>query len=67
MVALSVSVSMLFSDPAFGYGYGAGVVGLISGVGPFLAAFVGNVIAGPLSDWTATFMARRNGGVYEPE
>ncbi|KAL5526994.1 hypothetical protein ACEPAF_8723 [Sanghuangporus sanghuang] len=67
LVALSVSVSMLFSDPAFGYGYGAGVVGLIAGVGPFIAAFLGNVIAGPLSDWTVTFMARRNGGVYEPE
>ncbi|KAL5485631.1 hypothetical protein ACEPAI_6672 [Sanghuangporus weigelae] len=67
LVALSVSVSMLFSDPAFGYGYGAGVVGLIAGVGPFIAAFLGNVFAGPLSDWTATFMARRNGGVYEPE
>ena len=67
VVLLSVSVSTLFADPSFGYGYGAGVVGLISGIGPFIAALLGNLIAGPLADWIATSMARRNGGVYEPE
>ena len=67
LVALSVSVSLLFSDPAFGYGFTAGPVGLISGIGPFIAALLGNLLAGPLSDWTVTWMARRNRGVYEPE
>ncbi|KAH8116719.1 MFS general substrate transporter [Phellopilus nigrolimitatus] len=67
LVALSVSVSLLFSDPKFGYNIKPGPVGLISGVGPFIAAFLGNLMAGPLSDWTVRYMSRRNGGVYEPE
>ncbi|KAH8116746.1 MFS general substrate transporter, partial [Phellopilus nigrolimitatus] len=67
LVALSVSVSLLFSDPEFGYDLNAGPVGLISGIGPFIGAFLGNLMAGPLSDWSAKYMSRRNGGVYEPE
>ncbi|KAH8109264.1 MFS general substrate transporter, partial [Phellopilus nigrolimitatus] len=67
VVALSVCVSLLFSDPQFGYNFKAGPVGLIAGVGPFIAAFLGNVIAGPLSDWVVKWMSRRNGGIYEPE
>ena len=67
VVALSVSVSLLFSVPTFGYGFSAGPVGLIAGVGPFIAALLGNLIAGPLSDWVVTWMSRRNKGVYEPE
>lgn len=67
VVALSVSVSTLFSSPEFGYNFEAGTVGLIAGIGPFIAAFLGNVLAGPLSDWLAKWMSRRNGGVYEPE
>ncbi|KAH7922411.1 MFS general substrate transporter [Leucogyrophana mollusca] len=67
LVALSVSVSLLFSSPAYGYDFEAGPVGLISGVGPFIAAILGNAIAGPLSDWSVTWLSRRNGGIYEPE
>ena len=67
MVALSVSVSTLFSAPAYGYDFKAGPVGLITGVGPFIATIIGNAIAGPLSDWSVTWLARRNGGIYEPE
>ncbi|KAH7906864.1 major facilitator superfamily domain-containing protein [Hygrophoropsis aurantiaca] len=67
LVALSVSVSLLFSSPAYGYDFQAGPVGLISGVGPFIAAILGNAIAGPLSDWSVTWLARRNNGIYEPE
>ncbi|EGN99475.1 hypothetical protein SERLA73DRAFT_168884 [Serpula lacrymans var. lacrymans S7.3] len=67
LVALSVSVSLLFSSPEYGYDFRAGPVGLISGVGPFIAAILGNAIAGPLSDWSVTWLSRRNNGVYEPE
>ena len=67
VVSLSVIASPLFSEPQFGYGFGAGVVGLITGVGPLIGALLGNVIAGPLSDWTVKWMSRKNGGVYEPE
>ncbi|EJD46874.1 MFS general substrate transporter [Auricularia subglabra TFB-10046 SS5] len=67
LVLLSVSISLLFSTPQFGYNFGAGAVGLISGVGPLIASFLGNAITGPLSDWSVTRLARMNGGVYEPE
>ncbi|KIJ57868.1 hypothetical protein HYDPIDRAFT_103703 [Hydnomerulius pinastri MD-312] len=67
LVALSVSVSLLFSSPAYGYDFQAGPVGLISGIGPLIAAILGNALAGPLSDWSVTWLSRRNGGVYEPE
>ena len=67
VVSLSVIASPLFSEPQFGYGFGAGVVGLITGVGPLIGALLGNIIAGPLSDWTVKWISRKNGGVYEPE
>ena len=67
VVALSVCVSLLFSDPQFGYGFGAGPVGLISGIGPFISSFIANVLAGPMSDWAVRWLSRHNGGIYEPE
>ncbi|KZT24414.1 MFS general substrate transporter [Neolentinus lepideus HHB14362 ss-1] len=67
IVGLSVSISLLFSTPQYGYNFGAGVVGLMSGVGPLIAAILANAVTGPLSDYTVKWMARRNGGVYEPE
>lgn len=33
----------------------------------FVGAIVGFIIAGALSDWTARYMTKWNGGVYEPE
>lgn len=35
--------------------------------GPFIGALIGFLIAGTLADWSAKFMTRRNGGIYEPE
>lgn len=35
--------------------------------GPFIGALIGFLIAGALADWSAKFMTRRNGGIYEPE
>jgi len=66
-VALSVSLSLLFSSPAYGYNFQPGPVGLISGVGPLFSAIVGNSLAGPLSDWSVTWLSRHNKGIYEPE
>ena len=63
----TVTVSLIFSEPQFGYGFSAGIVGLISGVGPLIGALLGNAVAGPLSDWTVRWMSRKNGGIYEPE
>ncbi|KAK7924610.1 hypothetical protein PG985_006664 [Apiospora marii] len=36
-------------------------------VGPFVGAVMGFAIAGGLADWSATWLTKRNGGVYEPE
>ncbi|KAL5345207.1 hypothetical protein ACLOAV_009577 [Pseudogymnoascus australis] len=35
--------------------------------GPFVGALIGFLMAGALADWSAKFMTRRNGGIYEPE
>ncbi|KFX93004.1 hypothetical protein O988_07049 [Pseudogymnoascus sp. VKM F-3808] len=35
--------------------------------GPFIGALIGFLMAGALADWSAKFMTRRNGGIYEPE
>ena len=67
VIVPTVTVSPIFSEPQFGYGFSAGIVGLISGVGPLIGALLGNAIAGPLSDWTVRWMSRKNGGIYEPE
>lgn len=34
---------------------------------PFVGATIGSLICGPLSDRIILFLARRNGGIYEPE
>lgn len=62
-VLLSVMAVNLVQPP---YNFNSSQVGLF-----FLAPFVGLVIAticaGPFSDWSIVRLARRNGGVYEPE
>lgn len=35
--------------------------------GAFIGAVLGFVIAGGLADWSAKYMTRKNGGIYEPE
>ena len=35
--------------------------------GAFVGALLGFFIAGALADWSAKFLTRRNGGIYEPE
>lgn len=34
---------------------------------PFIGAILGFVIAGALADWSARYMTKLNGGIYEPE
>lgn len=61
---LSITSSTYLLSPP--YNFGAWGVGLFS-----LAPFTGSVIAaffgGPLTDWYILKMAKRNGGVFEPE
>lgn len=46
-----------FSEVEIGYMYG----------GAFVGALAGFALSGWLADWSAKFMARKNGGIYEPE
>ena len=35
--------------------------------GPFLGALFGFFVSGALADWSAKYLTKRNGGIYEPE
>lgn len=63
-VFIGVIVAAVFLGPPFfwneveaGYAY----------TGAFVGALAGFAIAGAFSDWSAKYLTRRNGGVYEPE
>jgi len=36
-------------------------------VGAFIGSLLGFLLAGGLADWSAKYMTKRNGGIYEPE
>lgn len=48
------------------YNFTASQIGLMN-IAPFIGSTIGSVICGPLSDWLILRLARRNGGIYEPE
>ncbi|KAJ5609673.1 hypothetical protein N7528_010240 [Penicillium herquei] len=48
------------------YNFGSAQVGLM-GIPPFLGTSLGALICGPLSDYIALRLARRNNGIFEPE
>ncbi|KAJ5689554.1 hypothetical protein N7462_003946 [Penicillium macrosclerotiorum] len=48
------------------YNFGAAQIGLM-GLPPFIGTSLATVISGPLSDSIVLWMAKRNGGVFEPE
>ncbi|KAF6832086.1 major facilitator superfamily transporter [Colletotrichum musicola] len=48
------------------YNFNPDQIGLMS-LAPFAGSTLGTLLCGPLSDWWILFLARRNGGVYEPE
>lgn len=41
-------------------------IGLLN-LGPFVGLLIGSIAFSPLSDWSILVLARRNGGVFEPE
>ncbi|RDW59025.1 hypothetical protein BP5796_11949 [Coleophoma crateriformis] len=49
------------------YNMSAIQVGNLVGVAPLIGSALGTLVSGPLSDWLALFMAKRNSGIYEPE
>lgn len=64
IVVFSVVNGVLFTAPP--YNFSVGQTGLTS-LSPFILCIIGEAIAGPLNDYLCVRLARRNGGVYEPE
>ncbi|KAJ7067245.1 MFS general substrate transporter [Mycena amicta] len=64
LVLFAVSVSILFGSPP--YNFTASQVGLTY-MGPFIAAAIGTLIAGPTTNWCARVLSKRNNGIFEPE
>ncbi|KAI4596241.1 hypothetical protein KJ359_005748 [Pestalotiopsis sp. 9143b] len=57
LAAIFLGPPLFWDEVSTGYAY----------VGPFVGALLGFLIAGILSDWSAKFLTKRNGGIYEPE
>ncbi|EJT99823.1 MFS general substrate transporter [Dacryopinax primogenitus] len=64
LVVLSVTVSLIFGSPP--YNFNSTQTGLVS-ISPLIGSLLAALIAGPVVDWCATGLAKRNNGVYEPE
>ncbi|KAF7302671.1 MFS general substrate transporter [Mycena chlorophos] len=64
LVLFAVSVSVIFGAPP--YNFTAAQVGLTY-MGPFISAALATLIAGPITNWCARVLSRRNKGIYEPE
>lgn len=60
---LAVTISVIFSSPP--YNFISSSVGLTY-ISPVIGAFLGTLIAGPITDWSAKILSRRNHGIYEP-
>jgi MFS family permease len=61
LVGISVTISQIFSAPP--YNFTVGQVGLTN-LSSFVASLLATLIAEPLTDGIARFMARKNNGVY---
>ncbi|QLI64579.1 uncharacterized protein G6M90_00g027220 [Metarhizium brunneum] len=62
-ILTSVQATYLFSAP---YNFTAAGVGLMN-VAPFIGTFPGIFLGGWMNDKSIVWLARRNGGIYEPE
>ncbi|KAK3328177.1 major facilitator superfamily domain-containing protein [Cercophora scortea] len=67
LVVISESVAVIYRSPtSSAYRFSAFQTGLVY-LSPFVGGVLGTVVAGRVSDIAVRAMARRNGGVYEPE
>jgi Major Facilitator Superfamily len=57
LAAIFLGPPLFWTEVKTGYAY----------TGAFIGAVAGFLVAGGLADWSAKFMTRRNGGIYEPE
>lgn len=65
LIVLSESVADIYRNKE-SYNFSALGTGLVY-LSPFIGGILGTAVAGRVSDIVVRFMARRNGGVYEPE
>lgn len=65
LIVISESLSIIYRDPTL-YNFDALQTGLVY-VSPFIGGILGTAVAGKISDIIVKAMARRNGGLYEPE
>ncbi|CAK7215176.1 hypothetical protein SBRCBS47491_002394 [Sporothrix bragantina] len=65
LIVLSESVSVIYRSPDT-YNFSTLAAGLIY-ISPFVGGVLGTAVAGKVSDIVVRAMARRNGGLYEPE
>ncbi|KIH87260.1 Major Facilitator Superfamily protein [Sporothrix brasiliensis 5110] len=65
LIVLSESVSVIYRSPDT-YNFSALGAGLVY-ISPFVGGVLGTAVAGKVSDVIVRIMARRNGGLYEPE
>jgi len=65
LIVLSESVAVVYRDRST-YGFSALSTGLIY-LSPFIGGVLGTAVAGKVSDIIVRAMAKRNGGLYEPE
>jgi MFS family permease len=64
LVLFLAITSVIFSAPP--YSFNTAAVGYMS-TGPFIGNLLGSVYGGPLADRVAKRLAKRNGGLFEPE
>lgn len=57
LAAIFLGPPLFWDEVDTGYAY----------TGAFIGSVLGFLIAGGLADWSAKFMTRKNGGIYEPE
>ncbi|KAF4966398.1 hypothetical protein FSARC_5907 [Fusarium sarcochroum] len=57
-------VSIVFAAPP--YNFTTAGIGYMT-LGPFVGNIFGSIYGGPFSDWAIVRLARRNGGIFEPE
>ncbi|KAL1586082.1 hypothetical protein WHR41_04880 [Cladosporium halotolerans] len=65
LIVLSESVGHIYEDRD-SYNFTPLQVGLVY-ISPFIGGIIGTAIAGKVSDIIVRYMARKNGGIYEPE
>lgn len=65
LIVISESMAMIYQD-SDSYNFDALQTGLVY-LSPFIGGLLGTAVAGKVSDIIVKAMARRNGGLYEPE